>query len=243
MRGVVLRRGCPLSRFTAAACVLSPLLPPLLPPLLGLNTCPRQGCRTSAHHHHTCNMPSAVLVGVLGLAEALPQTAGAVVTRVLSWACVLLGVTGERPPGKACGKAAGAVLVLLHQAWRAASVLLALPASVCRRASPTPEAKDSAAHNQPYCRWHPPLETSSDDCPAPLQCLPMVLVAPASWRRWCCPSCRTLCGRCCPLGTLAPVLPGTLPGTRQRATLVHPLPSCLRFVVSRCPLRCSRHRV
>ncbi|EFN54092.1 hypothetical protein CHLNCDRAFT_136216 [Chlorella variabilis] len=39
------------------------------------------------------SMVTGVLVGVLGLAEALPQTAGAVVTRVLSWACVLLGVT------------------------------------------------------------------------------------------------------------------------------------------------------
>lgn len=39
-------------------------------------------------------MVTGVVVGVLGLAEALPQTAGAALVRVLSWACILLGVTG-----------------------------------------------------------------------------------------------------------------------------------------------------
>ena len=41
------------------------------------------------------SMVTGVLVGILGLAEALPQTAGAAMTRLLSWACILLGVTGE----------------------------------------------------------------------------------------------------------------------------------------------------
>ena len=40
-------------------------------------------------------MVTGVLVGILGLAEALPQTAGAALTRLLSWGCILLGVTGE----------------------------------------------------------------------------------------------------------------------------------------------------
>jgi hypothetical protein len=40
-------------------------------------------------------MVTGVLVGILGLAEALPQTAGAAITRLLGWACILLGVTGE----------------------------------------------------------------------------------------------------------------------------------------------------
>lgn len=40
------------------------------------------------------SMVTGVVVGVVGLAEALPQSAGAVATRLISWACVLLGVTG-----------------------------------------------------------------------------------------------------------------------------------------------------
>lgn len=39
-------------------------------------------------------MVTGVLVGVLGLAEALPHTAGAAAVRLVSWACILLGVSG-----------------------------------------------------------------------------------------------------------------------------------------------------
>jgi len=42
-----------------------------------------------------CACLHAVLVGVLGLEEPLPQTAGAVLVRLFSWACILLGVAGE----------------------------------------------------------------------------------------------------------------------------------------------------
>ncbi|KAL4440316.1 hypothetical protein ABPG75_003317 [Micractinium tetrahymenae] len=38
------------------------------------------------------SMVTGVLVGVLGLAEALPQTVGAAAVRLISWACILLGV-------------------------------------------------------------------------------------------------------------------------------------------------------
>ncbi|KAL4428992.1 hypothetical protein ABPG77_006031 [Micractinium sp. CCAP 211/92] len=39
------------------------------------------------------SMVTGVLVGVLGLAEALPHTAGAAAVRLVSWACILLGVS------------------------------------------------------------------------------------------------------------------------------------------------------
>ena len=40
-------------------------------------------------------MVCGVLVGLLGLGEALPHTAAAAATRLASWACILLGVTGK----------------------------------------------------------------------------------------------------------------------------------------------------
>ena len=43
------------------------------------------------------SMVTGVVVGVLGLAEALPQSAGAALVRLFSWVCILLGVAGEQP--------------------------------------------------------------------------------------------------------------------------------------------------
>ena len=61
-------------------------------------------------------MVTGVVVGVLGLAEALPHTAGAAFVRLLSWACILLGVSGARCAGW------GSVLCWL-MGWRAAWLL------------------------------------------------------------------------------------------------------------------------
>ena len=44
-------------------------------------------------------MVTGVVVGVLGLAEALPHTAGAAAVRLASWVCMLLGVAGEQSCG------------------------------------------------------------------------------------------------------------------------------------------------
>lgn len=41
-------------------------------------------------------MVTGVVVGVLGLAEALPNSAGAALVRLVSWAFILLGVAGEQ---------------------------------------------------------------------------------------------------------------------------------------------------
>ena len=44
-------------------------------------------------------MVTGVVVGVVGLAEPLPQSAGAAVVRLASWGCVLLGVAGGAAAG------------------------------------------------------------------------------------------------------------------------------------------------
>lgn len=44
-------------------------------------------------------MVTGVVVGVLGLAEALPHSAGAALVRLISWAFILVGVAGELATG------------------------------------------------------------------------------------------------------------------------------------------------
>ncbi len=183
----------PLPATQAADCSRPAHLSPLSPPHLLASAV--IVCTLAA----VSSMVTGVVVGVLGLAEALPHSAGAALVRLISWAFILVGVAGELG-GLLCVWLAG-----LQPGWLAAYS----PAGASHSAAT--ELLEQAVP-QGLTRWpaagvplQPTLAGATTMLPpghsaCRLQCWPTALAARGSWPLWCLPSCRLACGRCCPSG-------------------------------------------
>lgn len=126
-------------------------------------------------------MVTGVVVGVLGLAEALPNSAGAALVRLVSWAFILLGVTGEQAVQSICCSSVGGWLGWAALGWARQHRLVEqhvlrgrwVGASSCAPVLATYPYRRCVAHMLSSCgAMVPPLEALET-------CRPPALVPPA----------------------------------------------------------------